>query len=174
MEKIADEPLTSSIPVQVVEADLSNTAHQKAVLELVDAYAADAMGNGRPLDRDVREKLIPGLRQHPATLILLARCRETYIGIAVCFMGFSTFAARPLINIHDLAVLPAYRKQRIAHRLLAAVEEKAQAMGCCKITLEVLENNRPAMRLYKSAGFSQAVYTEKAGGALFYAKPLEQ
>jgi len=158
--------------VEILEADLSDPEHQAAVLALVDAYAADSMGNGRPLDENVRQELIPGLRQHPATLILLALCHGDYVGIAVCFIGFSTFAARPLVNIHDLAVLPAFRKQRVGRRLLAAIEEKAVKMNCCKITLEVLENNRTAMRLYRSAGFSQAVYTEEAGGALFYAKPL--
>ena len=31
------------------------------------------------------------------------------VGLATTFEGFSTFAAKPLINIHDIAVLPDYR-----------------------------------------------------------------
>jgi ribosomal protein S18 acetylase RimI-like enzyme len=94
------------------------------------------------------------------------------IGIAVCFIGFSTFAARPLINVHDLAVLPAYRRCGAGRMLLAAVERKARTLGCCKVTLEVLENNRRAMKVYRAAGYAQATYTQEAGGALFYAKHL--
>jgi ribosomal protein S18 acetylase RimI-like enzyme len=174
MKDSQNEPSTNAPPVEILEADLSLPEHQEAVVALVNAYAADPMGNGRPLDEKVRRELIPGLRNHPATLIFLARCGGEYIGIAVCFTGFSTFAARPLINIHDLAVLPACRGQRVGRLLLGAIEEKARTMDCCKITLEVLENNRIAMRLYRAAGFSQAIYTEEAGGALFYAKSLKR
>jgi GNAT superfamily N-acetyltransferase len=158
--------------LEIVEADLSRVDHQQAVVELVDAYARDPMGNGRPLPAHVRLALVPGLRQHPTTLIFLAYCDGQPAGIAVCFRGFSTFAARPLLNIHDLAVLPAYRGRGIGRRLLDAAVEKARALGCCKVTLEVLENNHDARRLYAAAGFAQAAYEAAAGGALFYAKPL--
>jgi ribosomal protein S18 acetylase RimI-like enzyme len=158
--------------VEIVEADLNLPEHQRAVVELIDAYAGDPMGNGRPLADEVRRALIPGLQQHPTTVIFLAYAGEKAIGIAVCFLGFSTFAARPLINIHDLAVLPAHRGQGIGRLLLDEVGRKARDLGCCKLTLEVLENNHTAKRLYESAGFAQAAYQQEAGGALFYSKPL--
>ncbi len=162
----------SEPPVEVVEADLDRAEHQEAVVALVNAYAMDPMGGGHPLSAQVQRDLIPGLRQHPTTLIFLAYREDTPVGIAVCFRGFSTFAARPLINIHDLAVLPAHRGQGIGRCLLGAVEQKAREIGCCKLTLEVLENNHRARRIYAAAGFAQAEYEEGAGGALFYAKPL--
>jgi len=158
--------------VRVLEADLSLGEHQRAVLELVNAYAMDPMGNGKPLTPEVKERLIPGLRAHPTTLIFLAWKAETAVGIAVCFLGFSTFAARPLINIHDLAVLPGHRGSGIGRLLLAEVERKARKLGCCKLTLEVLENNHGARKLYADSGFARAVYQKDAGGALFLAKPL--
>ena len=158
--------------IDIIEADLNLADHQTAVVELIDAYARDPMGNGGPLPKSVRAALIPGLQHHPTTLIFLALADRTAIGIAVCFVGFSTFAARPLLNIHDLAVVTAFRGQCVGRRLLERVMEKARAMGCCKVTLEVLENNRRAMNLYEAAGFNQAVYQEAAGGALFYAKAL--
>jgi len=159
-------------PIEIVEADLSRTAHQHAVVELINAYAADPMGNGKPLAPEVRNALIPGLRQHPTTLIFLAYQGDTAIGIAVCFLGFSTFAAQPLINIHDLAVLPGYRGLGSGRQLLEAVERKARSLGCCKLTLEVLEHNHRARRVYEAAGFAPATYREEAGGAWFLAKPL--
>lgn len=158
--------------IETVEADLSRTEHQDAVLELINAYAMDPMGDGRPLAPDVRSALIPGLRKHPTTVIFLAYQGSEAVGIAVCFVGFSTFKARPLVNIHDLAVLPAHRGQGAGRRLLAAVERKARELGCCRITLEVQENNHRARRVYSAAGFEQSVYQEAAGGALFLSKLL--
>jgi GNAT superfamily N-acetyltransferase len=158
--------------VEIVEADLNQTEHQHAVVELIDAYAMDPMGNGEPLSAEVRRALIPGLKQHPTTVIFLAYEGDKAVGIAVCFRGFSTFAARPLINIHDLAVLPEHRGRGIARCLLEVVARKALDLGCCKITLEVLERNRRAMRVYKAAGFTQAAYQAAAGGAIFYSKAI--
>ena len=158
--------------LHIIQANLERADHQQAVIDLTDAYAADAMGSGARLPEHVRAALVPGLRSHPTTLIFLAYTNDSPIGIATCFLGFSTFSARGLVNIHDLAVLPAYRGRGVGRRLLEAVEEKARALGCCKVTLEVQEGNRRARRVYESAGFAQAVYAEGAGGALYYSKPL--
>lgn len=160
-------------PVEIVEADLNRAEHQHAVVELIDAYAMDPMGNGKPLSAEARRTLIPGLQQHPTTIIFLAYQGGEAIGIALCFLGFSTFAARSLINIHDLAVLPAHRGQGVGRQLIAEVERKARNMDCCKLTLEVQENNHTARQVYEAMGFAQAVYQAAAGGSLFLSKPLE-
>jgi GNAT superfamily N-acetyltransferase len=162
----------AAAPVEIVEANLDRPDHQRAVLDLTDAYAADAMGSGQPLPEAVRAALVPGLRAHPTTLIFLAYRAGEPIGIATCFRGFSTFAARGLVNIHDLAVVAAYRGCGVGRQLLEAVEQKARSLGCCKITLEVQEDNRRARGVYEAAGFAQAVYAEGAGGALFFSKRL--
>lgn len=158
--------------VQVLEADLARRDHQEAIVELLDTYSRDPMGNGSPLPPDVKRELIRGLREHPTTLVLLAYVDAAPAGVAVCFRGFSTFAARPLINIHDLSVLPSQRGHGVGRALLDAVAEKGRALGCCKLTLEVLEHNERARRVYEAAGFRQAVYRPELGGALFMAKPL--
>ena len=137
----------------VREADLDDPAHQRAVLDLINAYALDPMGAGATLPEDVRRDLISGLRAHPTTRIFVAFDAAAPIGIAVCFQGFSTFHARPLINIHDLAVLPAYRGRGVGQSLLEAVEAAARASNCCKLTLEVRDDNMRARRLYAAHGF---------------------
>jgi len=159
--------------IKILEADLDRQEHRQAVVALLDAYAQDPMGNGQPLSADIQRDLIPGLQQHPTTLIFLAFQNHEAVGIATCFRGFSTFAARPLINISDFYVLPARRGQNIGQMILTEVENKARNMGCCKITLEVQENNHRAQRIYQAAGFSRAVYVEAAGGALFLSKALQ-
>ena len=140
------------IPAAVVLADLSNTQHAQAVVDLLDGYARDLLGGGRPLSADVRKRLIPGLQSQPGGRYFLAFRSETPVGVAICFTGFSTFQARPLLNIHDLAVRPESRGQGIGRKLLAAVEEEARRLGCCKLTLEVRADN-PARRLYVDFGF---------------------
>ncbi|HYF48761.1 MAG TPA: GNAT family N-acetyltransferase [Planctomycetota bacterium] len=159
--------------VEIVEANLMCSAHQAAIRSMTAAYALDPMGNGGPLPADVLDRLIPGLQRHPTTCVFLAFDGTKPVGIATCFIGFSTFAAKPLVNIHDLAVLPACRGHGLGKRLLEAVTRKARELGCCKVTLEVQENNRPARRVYQSCGFTQAVYGPETGGSLFYVKALE-
>lgn len=157
-------------PVEIVEADLARADHQKDVLALTNAYALDPMGGGGPLSQETLDRLVPALRETPATLILLAYVDGNAVGIATCFQGFSTFAARPLLNVHDLAVLPEHRGRGVGRALLTAVEHAARVRGCCKITLEVLEKN-PARRLYEDAGFGPTV-DPGSGTLLFYSKTL--
>lgn len=59
--------------IEIMEADLDRPEHQDAVLKLTNAYARDPMGNGKPLSEAVRRDLIPGLRQHPTTVIFLSK-----------------------------------------------------------------------------------------------------
>lgn len=156
----------------IVLADLEHPDHQKAVVAMTAAYALDEMGNGGPLAPQVLEQLIPGLRAHPTTVVILAYVEDVVVGIATCFVGFSTFAARPLLNIHDLSVLREYRGRGIGQALLRAVDAAARERGCVKVTLEVQENNRRARELYERAGLTQAVYGDSTGGSLFYSKVL--
>ena len=128
-------------------------------------------GGGQPLGEDVRTRLIPALREHPTTVILLAFDGTRPVGIATCFRGFSTFAARPLLNLHDLAVIPEYRRRGVGRQLLAAVEDKARSLGCTKVTLEVLEAN-PARQLYAAMGYASPIYYKGSGPALYLTKSL--
>jgi ribosomal protein S18 acetylase RimI-like enzyme len=158
--------------LRILRADLADARHQAAVLEMVDMYARDPVGGGKPLPESVRAGLIPGLRAHPTTVVFLAFAADEAVGVAVCFGGFSTFAAKPLLNIHDLAVRPGYRGRGVGRALLAAAQAHAQAAGCCKLTLEVQANNAPAVKAYQGFGFSSPSYFQGDGGTLFYVKPL--
>jgi len=158
--------------ITVVQADLSLPDHQAATVHLLNAYAMDPMGDGKPLSDTARRDLIPGLRGHPTTMVFIAFSNGEPVGLAVCFRGFSTFAARPLVNISDYFVFPAHRGAGIGRHLMAAIQQAARDLGCCRLTLEVQENNHRARAIYGAAGFSQAVYVPEAGGALYLSKPL--
>ena len=158
--------------ITIVRADLERPDHARAVVSLTAAYAREVSADGAPLPEQVLAALVPGLRAHPTAIVLLAYDGDAAVGIAVCFVGFSTFAAREIVNIHDLSVLGAWRGRGIGRALVEAVEALARDRGCAKVTLEVQENNRRARGLYESLGFARVVYDPADGGALFYAKPL--
>jgi len=139
--------------IQVTRDVLHDPGQAQAILQLLKAFAREPVSGGSALHPSVTEQLIPGLRRHPTTLVMLAQESGDYIGAAICFIGFSTFYARPLINIHDLTVLDDHRGKGVGRRLMRAVESEALAMGCCKVTLEVREDNEGARRLYNSEGF---------------------
>jgi ribosomal protein S18 acetylase RimI-like enzyme len=140
---------------------------------LLDAYARDPMGQDAPLPGTVLDRVIADLSQHPAARIFLAEQEGKACGFATCFLGYSTFRGRPLLNIHDIAVLPQWRGRGIARAILGAVADLARAEGCCKITLEVRDDNPAAEALYRSEGFGSAVTDDgQQVQYLFMEKPL--
>jgi ribosomal protein S18 acetylase RimI-like enzyme len=60
----------------------------------------------------------------------------------------------------------------VGRRLLEAVEGKARELGCCKLTLEVMDNNDRGLRAYEAAGFVRYSLQKDAGTAIFLSKPL--
>ena len=158
--------------VRVREADLDDDRDSKGFIEVLDSYASAPVGGGKPLAPDVRERVVPMLRAHPTSLVLLAFVDDEPVGVAVCFFGLSSFRARPLLNIHDLAVLPRYQGKGVGQALLEAVEDHARRKGCCKLTLEVLDDNTRARALYRRFGFGDVVVGNSA--TRFLAKLLEE
>ena len=140
--------------IRVLRADLDDPAHQLGVVETLRDYARDPFGQGKDLATEVRERLLDGLKSTPTARVFLALAGEEAVGVAVCFVGFSTFLARPLLNVHDLAVRPGRRGAGIGRALLAAVESAAREMGCGRITLEVRADNDRAKALYRKTGFA--------------------
>lgn len=55
----------------------------------------------------------------------------------------------------------------IHSRFLAGHTGHARSLGCCRVTLEVQENNGIARQVYQRAGFTQAVYGPTTGGSLY-------
>jgi ribosomal protein S18 acetylase RimI-like enzyme len=160
------------LSIEIREAKWSDASDVAGFLAVLDSYAADEMGGASPLDPNVRRRLVPALREQANALVLLAFEAEQTVGVATCFFGFSTFAARPLLNVHDLAVLPGFRGRGVGRALLNAAEEHARARGCAKLTLEVREDNAPARGLYEERGFRDFQLAGVAIRTLFLAKPL--
>lgn len=158
--------------VELVEVDYRNPVHGQHLLQLMDAYAADPMGGGMPLDPVARGRLVEGLSARSDALSILAYIDGSPVGLVNCFEGYSTFKAKPLINLHDVVVLPAYRGRGIAKQMLERVEALAKGRGCYKITLEVLSQNTAAQAAYRKLGYAGYRLDEATGHALFWENVL--
>jgi GNAT superfamily N-acetyltransferase len=156
----------------VIRADYANANHSAALVDLLDVYARDPMGGGAPLADETRCTLVSGLAATLSAFSVLAYLDGVPVGLANCFFGFSTFAAKPLVNIHDVVTTPECRGKGVGSALFAKVEEIAKDAGACKVTLEVLEGNAPAKSLYASLGYGDFMLDPEKGRAMFWQKGL--
>lgn len=156
--------------LRVVPLALADPAQAAAFIDLLDHYARDPMGGGDGLGAEARAHLVERLQALPGFHGALACDGEIPLGLINCFLGFSTFAARPLLNVHDLVVRAERRGQGAGRALLAWAETRARELGCCKLTLEVLANNARAMAAYRHAGYAPYVLDPAAGQALLLQK----
>jgi ribosomal protein S18 acetylase RimI-like enzyme len=153
--------------VAVRLADFRDAAELARFVDLLDAYARDPMGAATPLDPAVRERLVRDLPVRPGLHGLLAEHHGEAVGFATCLLGYSTFRARPLLNVHDIAVLPGWRGRGVGSRLLEAAADLGRRLDCCRLTLEVRPDNPTAQRLYVRSGFVPATCS------LFMERPLD-
>ena len=160
------------MPLKLILADYDNTAHANDIVSLLNAYAEDPMGGGESLPEFAKDNLIAALNDFPGAFTVLAYDDNTPIGLANCFQGFSTFSCRPLINIHDLMVLPEARRKGASQSLLAFVEQEAVQRRCCKVTLEVLDGNSSARSAYTKYGFTDYALGDDHGAARLMQKTL--
>ena len=160
--------------LRAVAVDLKKEANSKAWLALLDHYARDPMGGGDGLSEYAKANLVRELQDLPTFHGALAWRDDEAVGLINCFAGFSTFAAKPLLNIHDIVTRDDRRGQGVGQALLQWAEQRARDLGCCKLTLEVLSNNTRAMAAYERAGFAPYVLDPEAGHALFLQKYLPE
>lgn len=158
--------------IKTIIADLEDSNHVADFMHVLSAYAEDPMGGGAPLSDYTKHNLVAALRKQINNFIVLCYVDDKIAGISNCFYGFSSFKAKPLVNIHDFAILPTFRGQGLSKHLLDKVEVIAKENDCCKITLEVLENNIRAKKVYVAFGFEGYELNPKMGKAIFWQKNL--
>ena len=153
-------------------ADLQNPDDAAEYRTQLAAYASDPMGGAVQLPTHRLERVIEDLRQMPHARLFLAREAGTTIGFATCFSAYSTFRARPLWNIHDIAVLREQRGRGVGKALIDHIAKAALHEGCCKLTLEVRDDNPIAEALYRKLGFTSAQVQDRQVQYLFLEKTL--
>ncbi len=154
--------------IEVIEARYSDPDHAAALVDLLDQYAQDPSGGAKPLSAYARKHLAAELAARPTAFSVLAFDGSTPVGLINCIEGFSTFACRPLVNVHDVVVVNSHRGRGIGQRMLEQVKAIATRRGACKLTLEVLEGNRSAVALYQKFGFAPYQLDPAMGQARFF------
>jgi ribosomal protein S18 acetylase RimI-like enzyme len=141
--------------ITVLQADLADPVHAEAIVACIDAYSQDVMGSSAPLSGSVKAALVPGLRATASARVWLARddAQGEFVGVIVGFVGYSTFAAKPRWNVHDISVVPAARGRGVGRAMLSRVIDDATEAGAVAVTLEVRHDNDAARHLYASLGF---------------------
>lgn len=133
----------------------NNPSHTTAFLELLNHYMLDPMGDHEPLSKEKQILLLKSLSNHPTAEILLMKKGENYAGMATIFTNFSTFNIQPYIYIHDVVVLDTHRGEGLGKRLIKHLIDVAAERGCCKVSLEVREDNPGAQKVYRDLGFDE-------------------
>ncbi len=154
--------------IEVFEADYADPLHATALVDLLDQYARDPAGGSEPLSAFARDRLAAELAARPTAFSVLAFDAELPIGLINCIEGFSTFACKPLINVHDVVVISGYRGRGVGRLMLERVKAVAHRRGACKLTLEVLDGNRSAISLYEKFGFAPYQLDPAMGQARFF------
>lgn len=158
--------------IKIENVDYLNDIHAREIAFLMDSYAADPMGGGKPLAEEVKNKLAKELSKLSYAFSVICYVDGVAAGLVNCFEQFSTFSGKPLINIHDVIVLKQFRGMELSQKMLKRVEEIAISKDCCKLTLEVLEGNQIARSSYTKFGFLDYELDPKMGKALFWQKIL--
>jgi ribosomal protein S18 acetylase RimI-like enzyme len=159
--------------LRVLLADYADPLHAAALVALLDAYAQDPAGGGAALAEDVKARLVDELARRPQAFSVLAFDGDEAVGLVNAIEGFSTFMARPLVNVHDVVVRASHRGRRVGEQMLHRVELVARQRGACKLTLEVLAGNAPAQALYRRIGFAGYQLDPGMGQAQFLQKWLD-
>ena len=156
----------------VKKTELNDPVSARAFIRLMDHYARSASGGGQPLGETVYADLLQRLPAFPGFHSWMAWLEGEAVGLLNAFTGFSTFAARPLLNLHDIVVQEAWRGQGIGQALMQAAEAHARETGCCKLTLEVLTHNQSAYRTYLQQGYQPYQLDPAMGQAVLLQKYL--
>jgi ribosomal-protein-alanine N-acetyltransferase len=104
------------------------------------------------------EKSIEESLKNPCSHFYLARAEEEVLG----YIGIQIFSGEGYVT--NVATLPKFRKQGVAHSLVCAALENEMEF----LTLEVRKSNAPAINLYKKLGFTEVGYRPN-----FYREPTE-
>jgi GNAT superfamily N-acetyltransferase len=157
------------MPVTTKQVDYADPRDSEDLIRLLGEYARLDNGHQPPqIDRICQQ-----LASFPTAFSVLAYedSSQTAIGLVNCFFGFSTFAGRRLVNVHDVIVTGTHRGKGVTGAMLRAVEKIAIAHDCCRLTLEVYADNSPALRAYEKHGFGRDPARPETD-TLFLRKPI--
>lgn len=134
----------------------AETADAAAIVQLVRdlaVYERHPVSVVKLTAADVRRDAFGAL---PRFEVLLAEWDGEIEGFALFFHNYSTWEARPGLYLEDLFVREAARGHGLGRLLLIEIGALAEARGCGRIDLNVLDWN-PTRAFYDRLGFKDLV-----------------
>ena len=114
---------TKSAYQEIVKVDYTDTQQSTDLCNLLNSYAMDPKGGGDPINSTTLLSLPSQLRNfgHATSFIVYIDTdygRQQPAALANCILSFSTFAAMPILNIHDVFVHADFRGRGLSQALL--------------------------------------------------------
>lgn len=126
--------------VHTVEMSLKATERWlSSYAEMVDMREA--------LARETLKQIVGGIMQPTCFFTLYEGGRDIACGSAVL--------ERNYVGLYDIATAPAYRNQGYGKQLVLNILRWARMNGASNAYLAVVLDNKPAVKLYSNAGFSE-------------------
>jgi ribosomal protein S18 acetylase RimI-like enzyme len=170
-DEAKEEEFTCRLANYANSFDVNECAH------LLNEYSKSEFGASKDVSEFCRRNITKEMRKMCAndvcfSVLAIQNRSGACVGLINCFMAFSTFQCRPIVNVHDVFVVPNCRGMNITGKMMRVVEDEASRRRACKITLEVLSENTSAKRSYQKFGFEPYQLDPKQGFAMFYEKKL--
>jgi GNAT superfamily N-acetyltransferase len=141
----------SAVDVRPAEPD--DGAALVAAIEAIDRETEWLAAHGERLAwADRPAATLAAWRDRGDGVYLIARHADAIVGYLGAFAG-QYRSTRGVLSIHHVGVRQAVRRQGIASRLLAALEDGARARGGHRIDLTVDVDNAPARAFYARRGY---------------------
>lgn len=119
-----------------------DTLHRKQVIELWNLVFGYEAGHNDP------ERVIDMKLQHADELFFVALKEGQVIGTMMA--GYDGHRGW----IYSVAVHPDKRKQRIGSEMLSFTQNRLLELGCMKVNLQILGDNKAVKDFYETNGFS--------------------
>ena len=158
--------------VEINEADCSRQEDGEKFVRLLDSYCRTSAGGGAGLAEEVGKRLLDELPRYRNAIAFLSSEQEELTGVILGSYNLYVFSGRPSANVQFLFVRPEHQRRGIARHLVLAFENKARALGCCKVSLEVREHNESARALYGSLAYRRATFGPQDDILEFWEKKL--
>lgn len=145
------EPAETTRPLYLRAPDAKLAARSIRLRPATSADAALLAGlHGATMPRPWEPAFFAQVVAEPGGFAVVAEANEAALGFA---LGRAVAGEAEILSI---GVLPAYRQNGVATRLLREAAERASALGAATLFLEVDESNRAARRLYEAHGLTAA------------------
>ena len=162
-----------SAEILVLQASYTNPVHAEAIGLVLNSLRRRPDG-WRPLrcPPTVLKQLPAELAKRPHAFSVLAFVGGEPAGLVNCFEGFSTFACRPLVNVHDVAVVPKFRGLGLSQKMLQKSRTSPASVAAAKSPWRCWKAMRWPRRPMASSALPPGMFDPAHGRMMFWTKAL--